>query len=186
MSITGISSTPTSWQPAARSKPNPALQDAGASTGSTLAGKSADELRALIRPTDSITVNLPGGLSIGFGHFGSSPLSAEDEKWMADSVAQLAAKFANDQPAGDGSAGSALDSGNPDGPNYGATDVLHVGMPDGISFDIQHWSNGVQTEDAQNAITDQLTRTATELADALKAYLGGASGNAGTATAKTA
>lgn len=167
MSITGVSNSTAAWQLANRQKtPAPSPQPA-TSTGSPAASDSVTDPFKSLSPTDSITVNLPGGLSIGYMHFGS-PLDAAGEKQMADSAAELAAKFAGSSamPASDGAEAA---SGNPQ--SDGASDLLHVDTPNGISFDIRHWSQGTQTDDQQNAITDQLTKTAAELADALKAYM---------------
>jgi hypothetical protein len=174
MSIAGIANSVTSpWQVANRRQAS-AAPSAQPSDGSTNAPASAtnstvDPFRNL-SPTDSIMVNLPNGLSIGMMHFGS-PLDADGEEQMAKSVAQLAGSLAGlSGQAGSSAAKDATGAGQMAGGQQGdgSGDLLHVDMPNGITFDIRHWS---QDGDTENAVTDQLTKTAAELADALKAYM---------------
>jgi hypothetical protein len=182
MSITGVSNNTAAWQTANRQKASASPQQPAATASSAVPSESSYDPFRNLSPTDSITVNLPSGLSIGYMHFGT-PLDAAGEAQMADAAADLAGRFSG--VTGNGatptSDGTSAASGIPQ--DDGASDLLHVGMPNGVSFDIRHWSQGIETDAEQNAITDQLTKTAARLADALKAYMSGSSSQSGTGAA---
>lgn len=196
MSIGGISNNSTNYlRQAADRRPTPSAQASpvtpddsqdNATSGSAPTRNNFFGMAGNI--TDEVKVNLPNGLSIGMAHFGS-PLDAAGQDEMVKSMAELAKSFGTiaDQPGSAQSADTTDATQAAGGQQDGNEDQVHVDMPNGVSFDIMHWSQANETDEQQKAIDDQLTKAATALADALKAYLdaspakAGATGAAGSA-----
>jgi hypothetical protein len=164
MSITGVSNNTAAWQTANRQKASASPQQPAATASSAVPSESSYDPFRNLSPTDSITVNLPSGLSIGYMHFGT-PLDAAGEAQMADAAADLAGRFSGV-------------TGNGATPTSDGTSAAS-----GIPQDDGARSQGIETDAEQNAITDQLTKTAARLADALKAYMSGSSSQSGTGAA---
>ena len=123
MSITGVSNNTAAWQTANRQKASASPQQPAATASSAVPSESSYDPFRNLSPTDSITVNLPSGLSIGYMHFGT-PLDAAGEAQMADAAADLAGRFSG--VTGNGatptSDGTSAASGIPQ--DDGASDLL--------------------------------------------------------------
>lgn len=157
MSISSISGSASVWQPSSRQTKSPA-EAAALSGGSTLSpGMSADS------PHDAIKVDLPNGMSIGVVSFGGLGLDSATLKTIEDFVQRLASHETSGaaRPADESS--GADDTSGPVG-----LDKIHVDLPNGISFEVRHFSGGQPTNSA--AIMKQLTDAAGELADAFATY----------------
>lgn len=111
-------------------------------------------------PYDEIKVDLPNGMSVGIVHFGGGGFDSQALKSIEDFVQALAHEQTSGQPA------SRADQAGNDGTSAAVgLDMIHVDLPNGISFEVRH-SQGKQPTDSA-AIMKQLTDAAEELAESL-------------------
>ncbi|GMO11291.1 hypothetical protein [Bradyrhizobium sp. TM233] len=115
-------------------------------------------------PYDEIKVDLPNGMSVGVFHFGGGGFDSQALKSIEDFVQALAHEQTLGQPA----SSSADQAGNDGTPAAVGLDMIHVDLPNGISFEVRH-SQGKQPMDSA-AIMKQLTDAAEELAESLSHY----------------
>ncbi|MGY3602697.1 MULTISPECIES: hypothetical protein [unclassified Bradyrhizobium] len=132
------------------------------SEGSKLAlGMSADA------PYDAIKVNLPNGMSVGVYSFGGTGLDSETLKTIEDFVQGLASQ---DIPGHQASAADkpSASSGGDEASDVAGLDKIHVDLPNGISFEVRHFSTGQTTDSV--AVMKELTDAAEELAELFGRY----------------
>lgn len=154
MSSLGGNSAAGASRPASQSKPVDGSQNDVSSFASMLQDGT---------PYDEIKVDLPNGMSVGIFHFGGGGFDSQALKSIEDFVQALAHEQTSGQPA------SRADQASNDGtPAAVGLDMIHVDLPNGISFEVRH-SQGKQPMDSA-AIMKQLTDAAEELAESLAHY----------------
>jgi hypothetical protein len=115
-------------------------------------------------PYDAIKVDLPNGMSIGVVSFGNKGLDSATLKTIEDFVQRLASQDTPGHQASRADRADAIsDTGNGEAPGVVGLDKIHVNLPDGISFEVRHYSGGPSTN--RVAIMKELTDTAEELAE---------------------
>ena len=157
MSVNGMSSIGGS----AASSPSSAGQakSAGSQTGSSAFASLINDGA----PYDEVKVNLPNGMSIGIVHFGSGGLDSGMLKSIEDFVQRLASQDTSGHPP------TSVDRAeNDDAHDTVGVDKIHVDLPNGISFEVRHFSGGQATDSA--AVMKELTEVAEELAESFAHY----------------
>ncbi|MET3911228.1 hypothetical protein ABID59_005591 [Bradyrhizobium sp. S3.3.6] len=114
-------------------------------------------------PYDEVKVNLPNGMSVGIVHFGGGGLDASALKSIEDFVQ----RFASQQVSGNSSSATGQ-SQNDDSPDTVGIDKIHVGLPNGLSFEVIHSSGNQVTDSA--AVMKELAEAAEELTESLAQY----------------
>jgi hypothetical protein len=117
-------------------------------------------------PYDSITVDLPNGISVGVYSFGGSGLDATSLKTIEDFVERMASEDTSRSSTSSTDGGSQTSGTGSEGPDVVGLDTIHVDLPNGISFEVRHSSGGQPTDSL--AVMKELTDTAEQLADAFK------------------
>ena len=118
-------------------------------------------------PYDEVKVDLPNGLSVGIVHFGGGGFDSSTLKSIEDFVQ----RFASKQISGGTSETSSSSSGqsqNSDTPHTVGLDMIHVNLPNGLSFEVIHSSGNQITDSA--AVMKELTEAAEELTESLGQY----------------
>jgi hypothetical protein len=150
---------------------------ATSSSPSTGASKSADVLQADVStfaslmhdgtPYDEVKVDLPNGMSVGMIQFGGGGFDSSAFKSIEDFVH----RFVGQQASGGTSEASSSNSDqsqNSDTPDTVGLNMIHVDLPNGLSFEAIH-SSGNQASDSA-AVMKELTEAAEELTESLSQY----------------
>jgi hypothetical protein len=132
------------------------------SAGSQAHGSTFESLMDDSTPYDEVKVNLPNGMSVGIVHFGGGGFDSSALKSIEDFVQRLASQQTEGNPA------STSDQAQKDTPDAVGIDMVHVDLPNGISFEVRHSSGGQATNSA--AVMKELTDAAEELAESLTHY----------------
>lgn len=115
------------------------------------------------KPYDVIKIDLPNGMSVGLFHVGGGGFDSQTLKSIEDLVRGFADKETSGprEPRAD-------QAGHDGKPAAVGLDMIHVDLPNGISFEVQHSPGKTSTDSA--AIMKQLTEAADELAETLGHY----------------
>jgi hypothetical protein len=139
------------------------------------AGSSPDgmKLPALMNsgaPYDSVSVSLPNGMTVGLFNFSGTGFDSASLKAIEDFAQKMASQDIPGHPAS-GADGTAAASSTADGgSNVVGLDMIHVDLPNGISFEVRHSSgSGGQATDSA-AVFKELTDTAEQLAEVFETY----------------
>jgi hypothetical protein len=186
MSIASIpnSSAAQQWQAMQRSrasKPEAAPDAPGSAGTSAPASTNAFPVDLRSMSYDEMSVTLPGGLTLGIAHFGSS-LDAGTEAQMVKSMEQLVGSLSGytppagwADPTAASSTAAAFDPTDPGATadsGQGSLDVVHVGLPGGMSLDVRHHSPTAESGSEATTVQDRLVKEMNDLVAALKAYSG--------------
>jgi len=117
-------------------------------------------------PYDSIKVDLPNGISVGVYSFGGAGLDANTLKTIEDFVERMANEDTSKSSASGAAGGSQTSGTGSEGPDVVGLDMIHVDLPNGISFEVRHSAGGQPTDSL--AVMKELTDAAEQLADAFK------------------
>jgi hypothetical protein len=160
MSISSVAGAGAAdWPSATRQTKSDSAVSSQADTSKLAAGMSTDA------PYDSITVDLPNGISVGVYSFGGGGLDATSLKTIEDFVERMANETFKSSTSGTDGGSPASGTGS-DGPDVVGLDTIYVDLPNGISFEVRHSSGGQPTDSL--AVMKELTDTAEQLADAFK------------------
>ncbi|WP_298881376.1 hypothetical protein [uncultured Bradyrhizobium sp.] len=170
MSVSGMSSISSGSTASSSSSPNQA-KSADGSQGDVSAFASLMHEGA---PYDEVKVDLPNGMSVGIVHFGGGGFDSSALKSIEDFVQKFASQTVSGATSetssgtSETSSSNADQSQNHDTPKIVGLDMIHVNLPNGLSFEVIHSSGNQVTDSA--AVMKELTEAAEELTESLAQY----------------
>jgi hypothetical protein len=165
MSVSGVAGAyaPRSWTPIQNRRNEDTVQSAASNPpgeSGTPTTPYAGELTQV--PSDSISVSLPNGMSVGMFHIGagSSGFDAQMIKSLEDLVSNLSAYTTTSRGTADATQPDAVSDGSKTTGSSGdlqgmqAIDMIHVDLPNGISIEVRHASSSSDTDGGLAAMNE--------------------------------